>query len=97
MRDILYALATWRLSYLLITERAPFALVSRLRYAAGVRTDESGKPYATGELSQVFTCIYCMSVWVGVTFAFWRGGKDTLARGLAYSACACLIERVTKR
>lgn len=97
MRDLLYALATWRIAFLLVNERAPYALAARLRYAVGVRTDERGKPFAETELGQVFLCMYCLSVWIGMALAFWHGGKDRIARGLAYSAAVCLIERVTKR
>lgn len=77
-------LATWRLSILLIQDDGPFLVFSRLRRAVGA--DRPGE--VTG-LAFVFTCIYCMSVWVGIALwlAFVRDGNPVLYIA-SYSALA---------
>lgn len=49
---ILLALATWRLSYLLVKEDAPFKLMKRFRE----RHPDWG----------VFLCTYCASIWAAL-------------------------------
>ena len=81
---VLLGLATWRVSYLLLEDDGPFLVFARLRRAVGA--DRPGE--VTG-LAFVFTCIYCMSVWVA--FALWlafvRDGNPVLYIA-AYSAFA---------
>lgn len=93
MKDILYALATWRISSIFVHEAAPYELASRLRRAVGVRHDARGNIYADSELGKLFTCVWCMSVWIGWLLAIVRDKRGFIVRGFAYSAVAILIER----
>lgn len=48
----------------------------RLRRVMGVRYNEINKPYGDTFLSDLFSCIYCMSRWVGgfVTIGYFLFG-----------------------
>lgn len=65
---LIVALAVARLSAMLVTEEGPYEMLARLRNRIGIRFDEFSFPYPTTELSKLFSCVYCMSVWVGVFF-----------------------------
>ena len=59
-------LATWRVSSLLVDENGPFDIFAELRYRVGVRFDKQSQPYGKNEFAKVFTCIWCMSIWIGI-------------------------------
>lgn len=62
--SIVFGLATWRVSSLITRETGPFRIFERVRTRAGV--------YEVGEISglaELFSCVWCMSVWVGSAFA----------------------------
>lgn len=82
------ALATWRVSRLIVTEDGPAQSVVRLRRAVD-RTPLAG----------VMDCFACTSVWVGAgVAAVLFGGRlplrDVALAGLALSGAAMLVERV---
>lgn len=98
MTDLLYALATWRISSILVHETAPYELASKLRRKVGVKYDARGNVDARSEFGKLFTCVWCMSVWIGWLLAFVRGKrKRALITGLAYSTVAIVIESVVRR
>jgi len=96
--DLILALTTWRIASLLVNEPAPFELLSRFRHAVGVRYGSAGQPLGTNELAKLFTCVWCMSIWVGsvVALAHYRDW-GFLVYGLAYSAVSIIIESVVNR
>lgn len=51
---LILALATWRVSLMLVREKGPYQIFSRLR------------KFTT--LGGLLECIYCMSVWSALTF-----------------------------
>lgn len=59
VRLIVAALATWRLSSLLLYESGPFDISLRIRSAAS----------RTAFTAQLFSCMYCLSVWIGLLCA----------------------------
>lgn len=64
---IVGVLATYRLTRFLLYDAGPLRLAERLRDRAGVgRYDENGKQRA---LADLFSCTWCMSVWVGAGIA----------------------------
>jgi len=95
MTDVILALITWRIAHMLVHERAPFAMLTRFRRAVGVAYDANSNVYARRELGELFLCVWCLSVWVGwlIALAHYRSW-DFIVYGLAYSAVACLLERV---
>lgn len=62
-RFIRLSLATWRLASLFVNEAGLFSVLARLRQAVGVKTDKYGQRYADNELGELFTCVWCMSIW----------------------------------
>jgi hypothetical protein len=98
MKDLIFALATWRISSILVHEAAPYELASRLRRAVGVKHDARGNVYSDSEFGKLFLCVWCMSIWVGWLLAFVCGKrKRALITGLAYSTVAIVIESVVRR
>lgn len=98
MAFILLALATWRVSSLLVHEDGPFEMFLRLRYAAGIRYDDLSQPYATTFLGELLLCLWCASVWVGFAFAMLYLFAPPLvwqipAWSLALSALAIFIQK----
>lgn len=82
------ALASWRVSRLLVSEDGPGQSVVRLRRAV------DGTP-----LAGLMDCFACTSVWVGagVAVALFGGRlpvRDVAGVGLALSGAAMLIERL---
>ena len=58
-------LTTWRLSSLLVNEGGPWDVFADIRYLSGVRYDQYSIPYGDGFLAKLFSCVWCISVWVG--------------------------------
>lgn len=80
------ALATWRVSRLLVAEDGPAQLVVRLRRAVDATP-----------LAGVMDCFACTSIWVGsaVAVALFGGrlpARDVATLGLALSGAALLTE-----
>jgi len=80
------ALAVWRITHLLHAEDGPFHLVRSLRDAASGRF-----------LRELFTCFYCLSLWVALPVAalLARRAADAPLTWLALSGTAILAERLT--
>lgn len=82
------ALATWRVSRLIVSEDGPAQAVVRLRRAVDATP-----------LAGVMDCFACTSVWVGmgVSVALFGGRlpvRDVAVAGLALSGAALLTERL---
>jgi hypothetical protein len=90
---IVYSLATWRISSLLVNEIGPYAILLRLRVLFGVEywtqglkeveiscisdnfdnwlnEEESFFIVYRNEFSKLFSCVWCMSIWVSLCFIF---------------------------
>lgn len=83
---VLGALATWRVTHLLVHEDGPWDAVLRLRGALG-----------NGFWGHLLDCFYCLSIWIAAPFAF-AVAHDPAAWGLAWiglSGAACLLQRLT--
>lgn len=85
---LLAALATWRLTHLLVAEDGPWKVLARLRRLLGA-----------GFWGELLDCFYCLSLWIAAPLAFclaatWR---ERLLLWPALSAAAILLERVTAR
>ena len=91
---IILALATWRLSSFLTAEEGPYNILSKLRAKVGVRY--SGEiVVAHGELAKLFSCTWCLSVWIGaiasVAYYYLREPIVWIALPLALSAAAIIV------
>jgi fatty acid desaturase len=99
MYYVLLALATWRISSLLVNEDGPWHVFARLRALVGVRHDDEFQPVASNVVAGAFTCIWCMSVWVALALSvlswFWSGVAAWIVLPLALSAGAIMIAKAT--
>jgi Protein of unknown function (DUF1360) len=82
------ALATWRITHLLVAEDGPADAVVRLRRRAG-----------DGWIGEALDCFYCLSVWTAVPVAavVARSRREAPLTWLALSGAACLLERATEK
>jgi hypothetical protein len=78
------ALATWRISHLLVNEDGPWRFVPRIRARV-----------AGSELGRVLDCFGCASLWVALPAALFvsRHPLETVATWFALSGAAFLLER----
>lgn len=94
MTYLILALATWRISNLLVNEDGPWSMFARVRAWAGVRYNMVTLERESGG---AFTCIWCMSIWIGLCWALaWRVWPDMalwVATPFALSAGAILVDR----
>jgi hypothetical protein len=83
---VLAALATWRMTHLLVYEDGPGNIVARLR------------ALLPGSLIRALAgCFGCLSLWVAAPFAFFVSTRilDTVVAWLALSGSAFLLERLS--
>ena len=66
MDYLILALATWRLSSLLVNEDGPWDLLAKLRKLIGIYYDERSEPQGKNVVAQAMICVWCISVWVGL-------------------------------
>jgi hypothetical protein len=85
-RFLVGALATWRVTHLLVAEDGPADVVVGLRRRAG-----------DGWLGGAMDCFYCLSIWTAapVAAAIARRPREAPLTWLALSGAACLLERLT--
>jgi hypothetical protein len=85
---LLGALATWRLTHLVVAEDGPWQVFARLRRAAEHQL-----------WKELLDCFYCLSLWIAAPLALLIG-DSLLERALmwpALSGAAILLERATDR
>lgn len=93
---LVLALATWRMTSLLVWEDGPFEVFVRLRHRLGVRYDERSERYGSNWFAKGVVCPACASVWFGALWAgaYWLWADVWwLALPLALSALAVGWER----
>ena len=96
MELILIALATWRVSSLLVFEEGPFMLLVKLRSLVGVYYDEFSEVQGKNVVARALTCVWCTSIWVALGFSVlhYFGLAYWVALPFALSAAAIIIERI---
>ena len=63
---VLFGLATFRIAHLFVWERGPFDIFPWIR--ARVGATNFNPSLSKGFLAGVFSCVWCMSVWVSMFF-----------------------------
>ena len=65
---IVFGLATWRISSLLVDEPGPFRMFIRLRELVGIThdADDNVEMIPGGLLPGILSCVWCCSMWVGI-------------------------------
>ena len=86
LRFGLAALATWRVTHLLVNEDGPADAIVHVREKLG-----------DSQLGALMDCFQCASMWVALPFAFFAAKKpaDRAVAWLALSGTACLLETMT--
>ena len=84
MKFIVAALATWRVTHLLVSEDGPGEVVVRVRKRLGA-----------GVLGRAMDCFWCLSIWIAMPAALFvtRDPLEAVLTWLALSGAACLLER----
>ena len=83
LRLVVLALATWRLSHLLVLERGPFGVFEALRQEA-----------EGTEFGKMLDCVWCVSVWVAALLLLIERVWRWPATLLGVAAGALLVDRV---
>ncbi len=85
---IVIVIVVWRISHLICAEDGPFDIILRLRKLLG-----------NSFLGKLMDCFYCMSIWIGLAFAWYAGNTilEIILLTLFYSGLAILLERVTNK
>lgn len=94
---ILLALASWRLSYLLVNEPGPFQVFATLRYYAGASWVECTEQQQNA-IKNPFCCVYCMSLYTSafllIVQGVWSDGGALLTLWLAVAAGVIFIQEI---
>jgi hypothetical protein len=95
---IVVALGVWRISSLLVNEDGPAYIFGKLRTRVGIRFNHYSQPYAENDLAELFLCVWCLSVWVGLVMAILWIISPTLTLYLslpfAFSTVAIIVEKI---
>ena len=95
---IVFGLATWRISSLLVDEPGPFRMFVKIRELVGIThdADDNVEMIPGGFLPGILSCIWCNSIWVGLfwTIMYWIPYSIYLALPFALSAVAILLAKI---
>lgn len=69
IETLILALAAWRITSLLVCEDGPNDVIAKFRNIIGVRYDQYSVPYGKNIIASLFTCVWCLSIWVSAIFA----------------------------
>lgn len=98
---LVIGLATWRISKILVDEEGPFKVFHHLRIFISKGLPTGNQFIET--LWGLFSCVWCMSVWVGFLLALtwyylWYHPLAKIAiYGFAFSAVAIVVDSVVTR
>jgi hypothetical protein len=86
-RFLIAALATWRISFLLVREEGPGGIFARFR-----------KKFETVFSGRLLGCIKCTGTWIAVPFAFFVKGSwlELVVIWLALAGVTALIDEWTR-
>lgn len=94
---VLGAIATWRVTHMLLLENGPWGLFREARVRLGVVYQDDQVLRYRHELT---VCVWCLSVWVGAAFAMLVWGLPDVAMWVmlpyVFSAAAIMLERLLK-
>ena len=84
-RFVVAALATWRLTHLVVLEDGPFDVIARVRGALG-------------RAGRVLDCFYCTSIWIAAPLALFVTTRPVawLCVWPALSGLACIVHRASE-
>ncbi|HNW97754.1 MAG TPA: DUF1360 domain-containing protein [Bacteroidales bacterium] len=86
---VLGVLSVWRITHLFNAEDGPFNIIFLFRKSI----------LKIKFLNDLFSCFYCLSVWVAAPFAFFIGEshKEIFLLWLALSGLSIILEKLTNK
>jgi hypothetical protein len=93
---LILALATWRITSLLVDEPGPKDILSKIRNKLGVKFNEQNERYAINIIGEYLNCVWCMSYVVGgivVLFYLFAPWSIYLFSAFAFSAVSMLCDK----
>lgn len=94
------AVATWRVSYMLLNENGPFEVFRRIRKKLGVIYADNDSTEVVAFQYEITVCMWCLSVWVGMLIAtlyYLLGSYATwLIAPYVLSAGALLVDAIRR-
>lgn len=103
LQFIVLALATWRISSLLVREDGPFFVFRIIRKRFGIVHDDNGVPYQypDGFMPQLLSCVWCTSVWMGfgwlAFFLIFPDWATKTAAAFSFSTVAIVLDKYINR
>jgi hypothetical protein len=95
---IVVALAVWRISSLLVREDGPGDILAKFRFAIGIKYNKFSQQYAENKFAELFLCVWCLSVWVGIVVAilwfFFPVATFYLSLPFALSTIAIIVDEI---
>lgn len=90
---IIYGLAIWRISSLLVNESGPAMIFLRIREWVGITHDDSGGRVIVPEtfLAQSLDCVWCCSIWVAFFFTLFWSFSPVLSLKVAVIFCLSAV------
>jgi hypothetical protein len=99
MEIIIFGLATWRISSLIVNEEGPFHIFEKLREKTGIQHDPDGniEIVPSNLFAGILSCVWCCSVWVGfgiwLLYTFFPTVALWIASALCLSAIAIIVNK----
>lgn len=99
MDVLIFGLATWRISSLLVREDGPLYVFWYIRKLSGIQHDENGEVFMipSNFLAQVLSCVWCASLWVAlgwiVFFLVLPDWALIIATMLSFSTLSIIIDK----
>jgi len=96
MHWIILALATWRISSLLVDEDGPRNIFMKLRSKCGVKYNDLNLRYADSVLGEYLNCVWCASYVVGaiiITVYLLFPASIYVFAAFAFSAVSMLADK----
>lgn len=84
---------------MLVKEDGPMDVLASFRSLLGIFYDGQGKAQGTNVIAEAFTCVWCLSVWIGiiltVLYYFYPNELIWLALPFGLSGGAIIVNRIT--
>jgi len=102
---LILTLAAWRIANLIVddSEEGPFGVLTWFRHLLGIRYDDKGRmmsvdsPTIYRELGRAVSCMWCLSLWIGLLLALIPSDYRIILLPFALSAGALIVDKQIKR
>lgn len=87
----------------MVSEEGPFKIFKNIRILVGIEHDENGAVFMVPDrfLPKLFSCVWCVSVWVSGAFLILLWINSTVAfyfsLWMAFSAISILVEKWVRK